>query len=208
MLSRNASWPVEFVLKNTTPVELLGSSGLTPFRSTRTAVAFSCCSVPLLLPPPSVTRRLCPSTIVIPFGWSFNVRFPVSVAFIVAVVVVSGGIIVLLPTYDTPVYVSLIGLKLVNLSSPVKNRLPKKAFETLLVAVVVFTASCSPPTDVVVAVVLLPVVEADTRVVVDARIIVSVKIVATRWMLRSRGIFLLRLFSIPILRTFQERNKG
>src|SRR3712207_8137059 len=52
-------------------------------------------------PPPSVTRRLCPSTIVIPFGWSFSVRFPVSVAFIVAVVVVSGGIIVLLPSYDT-----------------------------------------------------------------------------------------------------------
>jgi hypothetical protein len=50
--------------------------------------------------------------------------------------------------------------------------------------------------------VLLPVVEADTRVVVDAKIIVSVKIVATRWMLRSRSIFLLRLFSIPILRTF------
>jgi hypothetical protein len=50
---------------------------------------------------------------------------------------------------------------------------------------------------------VLPVVEADTRVVVvDAKIIVSVKIVATRWMLRSRGIFLLRLFSIPILCTF------
>src|SRR5918998_5708649 len=206
MLSRNASCPVEFVLKNTTPVELLGSSGLTPFRSTKTAVAYSC-SVPPLLLPPSVTRRLCPSTRVIPFGRRFSVRFPVSVAFIVAVAA-SGGNIVLLPTYDTSVYVSLIGLKLVNLSSPVKNRLPKKAFETLLVAVVVFTASCSPPTDVVVAVVLLPVVEADTRVVVDTRIIVSVKIVATRWMLRSRGIFLLRLFSIPILRTFQERNKG
>src|SRR5919109_5293080 len=144
MLSRNASWPVEFVLKNTTPVELLGSSGLTPLRSTRTAVAFSCCSAPLLLPPPSVTRRLCPSTIVIPFGCSFSVRFPVSVAFIVAVVV-SGGIIVLLPTYDTSVYVSLIGLKLVNLSSPVKNRLPKTAFETLLLLlfVAVTGASCS-----------------------------------------------------------------
>src|ERR687893_436987 len=146
MLSRNASCPVEFVLKNTIPVELLGSSGLTPFRSTRTAVAFSCCSVSLLLLPPSVTRRLCSSTIVIPFGWSFNVRFPVSVAFIVAVVVVSGGIIVLLPTYDTPVYVSLIGLKLVNLSSPVKNRLPKTASETLLLLllfVAVTGASCS-----------------------------------------------------------------
>src|SRR5918995_6617664 len=145
MLSRNASCPVEFVLKNITPVELLGSSGLTPLRSTKTAVAFSCCSAPLLLlPPPSVTRRLCPSTKVIPFGWRFSVRFPVSVAFIVAVVA-SGGIIVLLPTYDTTVYVSLIGLKLVNLSSPAKNRLPKTAFETLLVAVVLLTASSSPP---------------------------------------------------------------
>jgi hypothetical protein len=48
----------------------------------------------------------------------------------------------------------------------------------------------------------LPFVEAYTRVVVNTKIIVSVKIVATRWMLRSRGIFLLGLFSIPILRTF------
>jgi hypothetical protein len=48
----------------------------------------------------------------------------------------------------------------------------------------------------------LPVIDADTRVVVDAKIIVSVKIVATRWMLRSRDIFLLGLFSIPILSTF------
>src|ERR671916_2774189 len=146
MLSRNASWPVEFVLKNATPVELLGSSGLTPFRSIRMAVAFSCSSAPPLFPPPSVTRRLCPSTRVIPFGWRFSVRFPVSIAFIVAVVVASGGIIVLLPTYDTSVYVSLIGLKLVNLSSPVKNRLPKTAFETLLLLllfVAVTGASCS-----------------------------------------------------------------
>jgi hypothetical protein len=44
----------------------------------------------------------------------------------------------------------------------------------------------------------LPIVEADTRVVVDAKIIVSVKIVATRWMLRNRDIFLLRLISILI----------
>src|SRR5215211_2158408 len=72
----------------------------------------------------------------------------------------------------------------------------------------VIVAFSSPSTDVVVVVVVLPVVEADTRVVVDAKIIVSVKIVATRWMLRSRGIFLLRLISIPILLTFQERSKG
>src|SRR5918994_6856479 len=156
MLSRNASCPVEFVLKNTTPVELLGSSGLTPFRSTRRAVAFSC-SAPLLLSP-SVTRRLCPSTKVIPFGWRLSVRFPVSVAFIVAVVVASGGIIVLLPTYDTSVNVSLIGLKLVNLSSPVKNRLPKTAFELLLLLAVlvlgVFKASSSPSVSVIISVAL------------------------------------------------------
>src|SRR5215211_1292304 len=133
--------------------------------------------------------------------------FPVSVAFME--LVAFGGIIVALPTYDISMYVLLIGLKLVNSASSVKNRLPKAAFETLLVVVViVLTASCSsPPTDVAV-VVLLPIVEADTRVVVDAKIIVSVKIVATRWMLRNRDIFLLRLFSIPILLTFQERSKG
>jgi hypothetical protein len=74
---------------------------------------------------------------------------------------------------------------------------------------VLLTASCSSPhTEVVLVVVVLPLVEADTRVVVDAKIIVSMKIVATRWMLRSRDIFLLRLFSIPILRTFKARNKG
>src|SRR5215216_5292636 len=123
--------------------------------------------------------------------------FPVSVAFMV--LVAFGGIIVALPTNDISMYVSLIGLKLVNSASSVKNRLPKAAFETLLVVVIVLTASCSsPPTDVVV-VVLLPIVEADTRVVVvDAKIIVSVKIVATRWMLRNRDIFLLRLISILI----------
>src|SRR5215208_7818381 len=129
--------------------------------------------------------------------------FPVSVAFMV--LVAFGGIIVALPTNDISMYVSLIGLKLVNSASSVKNRLPKTAFETLLAGVVaLLTASCSsPPTDVVVVVVVLPLVEADTRVVVDARIIVSMKIVATRWMtLRSRGIFLLRLFSIPILSAF------
>src|SRR5215217_6360992 len=132
--------------------------------------------------------------------------FPVSVAFME--LVAFGGIIVALPTYDISMYVLLIGLKLVNSASSVKNRLPKAAFETLLlVVVIVLTASCSsPPTDVVV-VVLLPIVVADTRVVVDAKIIVSVKIVATRWMLRNRDIFLLRLFSIPILLTFQERSK-
>jgi hypothetical protein len=122
--------------------------------------------------------------------------FPVSVAFME--LVAFGGIIVALPTYDISMYVLLIGLKLVNSASSVKNRLPKAAFETLLVVVIVLTASCSsPPTDVVV-VVLLPIVEADTRVVVDAKIIVSVKIVATRWMLRNRDIFLLRLISILI----------
>jgi hypothetical protein len=106
------------------------------------------------------------------------------------VLVAFGGIIVALPTNDISMYVSLIGLKLVNSASSVKNRLPKTAFGTLLVGVVVLLrASCSsPPTDVVV-VVVLPVIDADTRVVVDAKIIVSVKIVATRWMLRSRGIF-------------------
>src|SRR5215203_767459 len=120
--------------------------------------------------------------------------FPVSVAFMV--LVAFGGIIVALPTYDISMYVSLIGLKLVNSASSVKNRLPKAAFEILLAVVIVLTASCSsPPTDVVV-VVLLPIVEADTRGVVDAKIIVSMKIVTTRWMLRNRDIFLLRLISI------------
>src|SRR5215208_5776376 len=139
-----------------------------------------------------------------PLGWILDVTFPVSVAFM-TIPVAFGGIIILLPKYDITLYVSFIGFTLNSIFSPVKNRLPKTAFETLLLVVVValLTASCSsPPTDVVV-VVVLPLVEADTRVVVDARIIVSMKIVATRWMtLRSRGIFLLRLFSIPILSAF------
>jgi hypothetical protein len=82
------------VLKNATPVELLGSLGLTPLTSTRRAVAFSC-SEPLLLLSPLVTRRLYPSTRLIPFGWRLNVRFPLSVAFIVAVVVASGDCILI-----------------------------------------------------------------------------------------------------------------
>src|SRR5215213_6838914 len=122
-----------------------------------------------------------------------------------------GGIIILLPKYDITIYVSFIGFTFASVPSPNENRRPKRAFETLLVLVVVvlLTASCSsPPTDAVV-VVVLPVVEADTKVVVvDAKITVSVKIVATRWMLRSRGIFLLRLFSVSILSTFYERTKG
>src|SRR5215212_2185781 len=113
--------------------------------------------------------------------------FPVSVAFMV--LVAFGGIIVALPAYDISMYVLLIGLKLVNSASSVKNRLPKVAFETLLVVFVLLTASCSSPPTVVV---VLPVVEADTRVVVDAKIIesvkmvtTSVKMVTTRWMLRG-----------------------
>src|SRR5215208_37698 len=103
---------------------------------------------------------------VIPLSWRFSVRFPVSVAFIVAVVGASGDIIVLLPTYDTSVYVSLIRLKLVNLSCPVKSRLPKTAFEILLavvVVVVLVATSCSPPppTDVVVPVITSVVALAD-----------------------------------------------
>src|SRR5215213_7285123 len=137
------------------------------------------------------------------------VTFPVSVEFMTPVAF--GGIIILLPKYDITIYVSFIGFTFASVPSPNENRRPKRAFETLLVLVVValLTASCSsPPTDVVV-VVVLPVVEADTRVVVvDAKIIVSVKIVATRWMLRSRGVFLLRVFSVSILSTFYERTKG
>src|SRR5829696_6763476 len=123
-----------------------------------------------------------------------------------------GGSIILLPEYEITIYVSFMGFTFDSTSSPssYEKRRPKRAFEILLVMVfmLLLTASCSPPTGVVVAVVLLPAVDADIRGVVDAKIIVSVKIVATRWMLRSRGIFLLRLFSIPILSTFQERNKG
>src|SRR5215211_3335725 len=133
------------------------------------------------------------------------VTFPVSVEFMTPVAF--GGIIILLPKYDITIYVSFIGFTFASIPSPNENRLPKTAFETLLVVVVLLTASCSPPTDVVV-VVVLPVVEADTRVVLDAKITASVKIVATRWMLRSRGIFLLRLFSVSILRAFYERSKG
>jgi hypothetical protein len=129
--------------------------------------------------------------------------FAVSVAFIVIPVVAFGGINVTLCTVDISMYVSLIGFTLAVSNSTIMNTSPKTAFETLLLGVVVLlTASCSPPpTEVVVVVIVLPLVEADI-VLVDAKIIVSVKIVATRWMLRSRGIFLLRLFGIPILSIF------
>jgi hypothetical protein len=63
-----------------------------------------------------------------------------------------------------------------------------------------------------VVVVLLPVVEADTELVVDAKIIVSVKSVAAavaRYVLFSRGIFLLlSLFSIFIFVRLDMENKG
>ena len=55
---------------------------------------------------------------------------------------------------------------------------------------------------------MLPVVEADARVALDAKIIASVKIVAAaaaRYVLCSRAIFLLlSLFSVFILRTCSE----
>jgi hypothetical protein len=125
------------------------------------------------------------------------VTFPVSVAFMIPVAF--GGSIILLPEYEITIYVSFTGFTFDSTSSPssYEKRRPKRAFEALLVVVfVLLTASCSPPTDVVVA--LLPVVEADTRVAVDAKINVSMTIVATRWMLRSNDIFPLQLFSIPI----------
>src|SRR5919112_729349 len=100
--------------------------------------------------------------------------FPVSVAFMV--LVAFGGIIVALPTYDISMYVLLIGLKLVNSASSVKNRLPKTAFETLLVmlVVVLLAASCSPPID---AVVVVGVVAAAGVTIIDEVIIARVKIV-------------------------------
>src|SRR5688572_19637559 len=99
------------------------------------------------------------------------------------VLVAFGGSIILLPEYEITIYVSFTGFTFDSTSSPssYEKRRPKRAFEALLVVVfVLLTASCSPPpTGVEVAVVLLPAVEADTRVVVDdARIIASVKIVA------------------------------
>ena len=107
------------------------------------------------------------------------VTFAVSVAFMIPVAF--GGSIILLLEADTIIYVSFTGFTFgstASRSSRYEKRRPKRAFEALLVVVVLLKASCSPPTDVVVAAVLLPVVEADTRVVVDARIIASVKIVA------------------------------
>jgi hypothetical protein len=88
-----------------------------------------------------------------------------------------GGRIILLPEYEITIYVSFTGFTFDCTSSPssYEKRRPKRAFEALLVVVVLLTASCSPPTSVVL---LLPVVEADTELVVDAKIIVSVKIVA------------------------------
>src|SRR5918992_3467017 len=213
MLSRNASCPVEFVLKNTTPVPLPEPSGFIRLMSTKVVVAFSCSAIPSSSSP-SVTIRLCPLSRARPLGRMLTVVFASSVAFIVVPAVAFGGINVTLFTVDISMYVSLIGLTLAVSNSTIMNGLPKTALGLLLVVLVVvmlLTTSCSsPPTDVVlvVVIVVLPFVEADTRVVlVNAKIIVSVKIVARRGMLRSRGIFPLQLFSIPILRTFYDRNK-
>src|SRR5215210_2958070 len=206
MLSRNASCPVEFVLKNTTPVPAPEPSGFIRLISTKVVVAFSCSAAS---PPssPSFTIRLCPLSSARPLGKILTVVFAVSVAFIVIPIVALGGINVTLCTVDISLYVSLIGLTLAVSNSTIMNTSPKTAFETLLLLVVVLlTASCSPPADVVV-VVMSRAVEADARVVVDAKIIVSVKIVATRWMLRSRDIFLLRLFSIPICIHLGEKQR-
>src|SRR5215216_7769780 len=79
-----------------------------------------------------------------PLGWILDVTFPVSVAFM-TIPGAFGGAIILLPKYDITLYVSFIGFTLNSIFSPVKNRLPKVAFETLLlvVLVVLLTASCS-----------------------------------------------------------------
>src|SRR5919107_4222183 len=98
MLSRNASCPVEFVLKNTTPVPLPVPSGFIRLMSTKVVVAFSCSADPSLSP--SVTIRLCPLSSARPLGKILTVVFDVTVAFIVVVVVAFGGIIVKLFTVD------------------------------------------------------------------------------------------------------------
>src|SRR5687768_4651699 len=73
-----------------------------------------------------------------------------------------GGIIILLPKYDITLYVSFIGFTLNSIFSPVKNRLPKVAFETLflVVLVVLLAASCAPSSALVMVVVWFPVVGA------------------------------------------------
>src|SRR5215217_9076443 len=79
-----------------------------------------------------------------PLGWILDVTFPVSVAFM-TIPGAFGGAIILLPKYDITLYVSFIGFTLNSIFSPVKNRLPKVTFETLLLVVldVLLTASCS-----------------------------------------------------------------
>jgi len=76
----------------------------------------------------------------------------------------------------------------------------------------VLPISSSPPTDVVVVVVSLPVVEADTGlIVVDAKIIANIKIVAAiaKYALYDRDVFLLLLFfSVFILRASCKEDKG
>jgi hypothetical protein len=74
---------------------------------------------------------------------------------------------------------------------------------------VLLTSSCSPPTDVVIAVVLLQGVVANATAVVNTKIIVSVKIVpAVVFVARkvSRDIFLL-FFSVFILCAFYIKDK-
>jgi hypothetical protein len=60
-----------------------------------------------------------------------------------------GGNIILLPEYDTIIYISFIGFTFDSISSPspYEKRRPKRAFETLLVVrvVAVLTVSLSVP---------------------------------------------------------------
>jgi hypothetical protein len=81
-----------------------------------------------------------------------------------------------------------------------------------LVVVVLLITSCSPPTDVVVVVVLLPVVEADTGLImmVDAKITASVKIGAAvaRYVLCSGCILLILLSDMSILRTLRGKTQN
>src|SRR5215204_7215524 len=81
-----------------------------------------------------------------PLGWILDVTFPVSVAFM-TIPGAFGGIIILLPKYDITLYVSFIGFTLNSIFSPDENRLPKTAFEILLLVVLIVSSSsvrCSP----------------------------------------------------------------
>src|ERR671915_161786 len=188
MLFIKASSPVvEGVLQNPTPRVIMVPSEVR-FPTTRL--------VQVATSPRSVLSIPCPSPRNVPSALSVLTLVPVFWAFI---------------TISPPLLIVALAMKLNS------NWGWGVTASTLCPMILPCSTKNGFPRDsvmsVVVVVVLLPVVEADTELVVDAKIITSVKIVAAaaaRYVLFIRGIFLLLslLFSIFIFVRLDMENKG